>query len=149
MDRERLEKLDLIKERIGVSYTEADAALERAGGDVVKAIIDLEQGTSRKSTGHREEMWVRGNELVDKVKDLIKKGNVSRVIVKNEDGNTIVEIPVTVGVVGTVFAPYLAILGGVAALVTKCKIEIETKDNPNTEESSATVGAGVGENPHQ
>lgn len=141
MDHERLEKLDLIKSRINCSYTEADAALERAGGDVVRAIIDLEQGTMKKAP-QKEEFWVRGNELVDKVKELVKKGNVTRVIVKNEDGNTIVEIPMTVGVVGTVFAPYLAILGGVAALVTKCKIEIE---RPQNNEENATVGAGVGE----
>lgn len=141
MDHERLEKLDLIKSRINCSYTEADAALDRAGGDVVKAIIDLEQGTMKKNP-NKEEFWVKGNELVDKVKDLIKKGNVTRVIVKNEDGRTIVEIPVTVGVVGTVIAPYLAILGGVAALVTKCKIEIERRQGS---EENSPVAAGVGE----
>lgn len=128
MEMERLEKLDMIRERTGVTYGEADAALNRAEGDVVKAIIDLETQQHDAHTsggGVREEFWVRGNEMVDKVKEIIKKGNVTRVIVKSEEGRTLAEIPMTVGVVGTVLAPYVAILGGVAALVTRCKIIIE------------------------
>lgn len=123
MDVDRLEKLDMIRERVGVTYGEADAALERNNGDVVKAIIDLENRSSM--SGVKEEFWVKGNELVDKVKELIKKGNVTRVIIKSEEGKTLVEIPMTVGVVGTVLAPTLAILGGIAALVTRCKVEVE------------------------
>lgn len=138
MDMERLEKLDMIRDRTGASYGEADAALTRSEGDVVKAIIELEQQGShhtQSDTGSthdriREEIWVKGNDLVDKVKELIKKGNVTRVIVKNEEGKILVEIPVTLGVVGTVLAPTAAILGGVAAFVTKCKIEIERKPEP-------------------
>lgn len=135
MNVDRLEKLDMIRDRTGASYGEADAALTRADGDVVKAIIELEQkdakhATSGETGGHdriTEEIWVKGNELVDKVKELIKKGNVTRVVVKNEEGEILVEIPMTIGVVGTVLAPTVAILGGLAAIVTKCKIEIERK----------------------
>lgn len=123
MDVERLEKLDMIRERVEVTYGEADAALERNHGDVVKAIIDLENRSPM--SGMKEEFWVKGNELVDQVKELIKKGNVTRIIIKSEDGKTLVEIPMTVGVVGTVLAPTLAILGGIAALVTRCKVEVE------------------------
>ncbi|AZR74853.1 hypothetical protein BBF96_06960 [Anoxybacter fermentans] len=116
----------MIRERTGVSYGEADAALTRANGDVVKAIIDLEE--KAKQSKVKEEFWVKGNELVDKVKELIKKGNVTRIIVKNEEGVTLVEIPVTLGVLGTMIAPYVAILGGLAALVTRCKIVIEKRE---------------------
>lgn len=140
MEMERLEKLDQIRERTGVSYGEADAALARAEGDVVKAIIDLEERTHHTSMGGgvREEFWVRGNEMVDKVKEIIKKGNVTRVIVKSEDGRTLVEIPMTVGLVGTVIAPYAAILGGLAAIVTRCKIIIEHPEP--TEEHAYAFG---------
>lgn len=142
MEMERLEKLDQIRERTGATYGEADAALTRAEGDVVKAIIELEERhhyTNTTNGGVREEFWVRGNEMVDKVKEIIKKGNVTRVIVKSEDGRTLVEIPMTVGVVGTVIAPYAAILGGLAALVTKCKIIIEHPE-PTGEHAYAYAG---------
>lgn len=145
MDMERLEKLDIICERMGVSYGEADAALEKSGGDVVKAIIYLENeahyrtNSSFNMDGAREEFIVKGNELVDKVKELIKKGNVTRVIVKNEEGKTLVEIPMTVGVVGTVIAPTAAILGGLAALLTRCRIVVE---RPQTAQDPMYAFAG-------
>jgi hypothetical protein len=71
----------------------------------------------------REEVRVRGGQLVDKVHELIERGNVRAVIVKHE-GKVIVEIPLTVGVIGTLLAPQLAALGAVAALLTECTIEI-------------------------
>ncbi len=127
MEMNRLEKLDLIRERTGATYGEADAALSRADGDVVKAIIDLEHRGEKGNV--KEEFWVKGNELVDKVKELIKQGNITRIIVKSEEGKTLVEIPMTIGVLGTVIAPTVAILGGLAALVTRCKIEIIRREN--------------------
>ncbi len=130
MDRERLEILDMIRERTGVSYAEAEEALTRGNGDVVKAIIDLEK--KEQYSNVTEEIWVKGSEMVDKVKELIKKGNVTRIIVKGEDGNTLVEIPATIGVLGTVIAPTIAILGGLAALVTRCKLTIERREPVTT-----------------
>lgn len=122
MDKEKLEKLDQIRERTGVTFAEADAALTRANGDVVAAIIDLEQNAQKNTV--KEEVWVKGNELVEKFKELIKQGNIRRIIIKDEEGKTLVEIPMTIGLLGTVIAPYVAILGGLAAMITKCKIEI-------------------------
>jgi hypothetical protein len=71
-----------------------------------------------------EEVQVLGRDLVDKVKSLIHEGNVRRIIVRDEHGNTFVEIPVTVAAVGAVFAPVLAALGAISALVAKFTIVI-------------------------
>jgi hypothetical protein len=70
-----------------------------------------------------EEMCVRGSQLVGKVNELIAAGNVRRITIKH-DGHTIVELPLTLGVIGTLLAPQVAALGAIAALVTECSIEI-------------------------
>jgi hypothetical protein len=75
-----------------------------------------------------EEYTVSGSNLVDRVRELLHEGNVTRVIVKDEAGKTLLEIPATVGVFGVVLAPWLAALGVVAALVTKCKIIVERRE---------------------
>ena len=75
-----------------------------------------------------EEYTVSGNNIVDRVRELLHEGNVTRVIVKDEGGKTLLEIPASVGVVGVVLAPWLAALGVVAALVTKCKIVVERRE---------------------
>ena len=72
----------------------------------------------------KEEFKVDGNELLKKVQELIKEGNVRRIIIKDKDGKTLVELPVTVGVIGAVFAPVLAAVGAIAALVTECTIQV-------------------------
>ena len=71
-----------------------------------------------------EEVQVLGRDLVEKVKSLIHEGNVQRIIVKDEHGNTFVEIPVTVAAVGAVIAPLLAAIGAISALVAKFTIVI-------------------------
>ncbi len=76
----------------------------------------------------REEFSVSGNNLVDRVRELLHEGNVTRVIVKDDKGKTLLEIPATVGVVGTFIAPWLAALGVIAALVTNCKIVVERRE---------------------
>lgn len=76
----------------------------------------------------REEYTVSGSNLVDRVRELLHEGNVTRIIVKDEAGKTLLEIPVTVGVVGVVLAPWLAALGVVAALVANCKIVVERRE---------------------
>jgi hypothetical protein len=76
----------------------------------------------------REEFTVSGKNLVDRVGELLHEGNVTRVIVKNEVGKTLLEIPATVGVVGVIVAPWLAALGVVAALVANCRIVVERRE---------------------
>lgn len=75
----------------------------------------------------REEFHVSGKEIVKKVKELVKEGNARRIIIKNETGKTIIEIPLTIGFVGAVLAPVLAAVGALAALVTECTIIVEKK----------------------
>jgi hypothetical protein len=74
-----------------------------------------------------EEIQVLGRDLVDRVKTLIHEGNVNRIIIKDDKGNTFVEIPVTVATLGAIFAPVLAAVGAISALVAKFKIVIERK----------------------
>lgn len=71
-----------------------------------------------------ESFKVAGAQLVDAVKKLLHEGNVRRVIIK-QGGRTVAEFPVTVGVVGIVFAPMLAAVGALAAILTECTIEVE------------------------
>ena len=78
-------------------------------------------------TNSREEFKVDGKELVKRVKELIAAGNARRIIIKNETGETVIEIPLTIGAVGALIAPALAAVGAIAALLTKCTIIVEKK----------------------
>jgi hypothetical protein len=75
-----------------------------------------------------EEFKVSGEDLLKKVKAIIKEGNVRRITVRNKDGKNLVELPLTVGVVGAVLAPMLAAVGAVAALVTECTLVVEREE---------------------
>jgi predicted regulator of Ras-like GTPase activity (Roadblock/LC7/MglB family) len=77
---------------------------------------------------YQEEFKVSGEDLLKRVKELIAEGNVRRITVKGKDGKTIVEMPLTVGVVGAVLAAPLAAIGAIAALVTECTITVERED---------------------
>jgi hypothetical protein len=77
-----------------------------------------------------EEVQVMGNNLVDKVKELIHEGNVQRLIIKDEHGHVFVEIPVTFAALGVIAAPVLAAVGAIAALVTKCTLVVERREPP-------------------
>lgn len=74
---------------------------------------------------HEEEFKVEGEELLKKVKELIKQGNIRRITIKTKEGKTIIEIPLTLGVVGAVLLPVFAAVSAIAALVTECTISIE------------------------
>ena len=82
-------------------------------------------GTMTKRT---EEFKVSGEDLLKKVKNLINEGNVRKITVKSKENKTIVELPLTVGVVGVALAPLLAAVGAIAALVTECTIVVERED---------------------
>jgi uncharacterized protein DUF4342 len=71
-----------------------------------------------------ESFKVAADQLVDSIKRIVHEGNVRRVIIK-QDGRAVVEFPITVGVIGTVFAPMLAAAGALAAVLTDCTIEVE------------------------
>jgi hypothetical protein len=73
----------------------------------------------------KEEFKVNGEDLLRKVKELINEGNVRRIIIKSKEGKQLIELPLTIGVVGAVLAPVLAAVGAIAALVTECTIVVE------------------------
>ncbi len=72
-----------------------------------------------------EEFRVEGEKLIAKIKELFHEGNVRRIIIKDKDGKTVMEIPVTLGVVGALIAPQLAAIGAIAALLTEATIVVE------------------------
>ena len=78
-----------------------------------------------KERGRQERYKVAGEKLLSKVKELIQEGNVRRIIIKNEEDKTLIEIPLTIGVVGAAIFPVWAAVGAIAALVTSCSIEVE------------------------
>jgi CBS domain-containing protein len=81
-------------------------------------------GTSVKEI-RTEELKVSADDLVKTVKQLLHEGNVRRIIVKDDKGKALLDIPVTIGVVGTIIAPWLAALGVIGALATNCTIVVE------------------------
>ncbi len=81
--------------------------------------------TKSKTT---EEFKVNGEELLKKVKELIAEGNIRKITIRNKEGKSIIELPLTIGVVGAVLAPPLAAVGAIAALVTECTIVVEREE---------------------
>ena len=82
----------------------------------------------KEKTTHIETIKVAGNDLVGKVKEIAHQGNVRRIVIKNEEGKELIQVPLTLGVIGAVLLPVLAAVGALAALVTDCTIEIERED---------------------
>ena len=72
-----------------------------------------------------EEFSVNGEDLLAKVKEIIHEGKIRRIIIKKKDGDTVMEIPMTLGVVGALIAPQLAAIGAIAALVTEATVVVE------------------------
>ena len=72
-----------------------------------------------------ETFTVSSDDLVQKVKELVHEGNVRRIIIKNEEGKILLEIPVTIGVIGMILVPWLAAIGTIAALATNCTIVVQ------------------------
>lgn len=128
MEEITLEKIDLIRGRTGLGYAAAKEILEKNNGNVVDTLIYIEQ--NQKS--FTQNIADTGNELIDTVKDIIKKGNVNRIKIK-KDNKTIIDIPVTAGVAAgalSLFYPSLLVLGTVTAIISKISIEVE---RPNGE----------------
>ncbi|NLP27351.1 MAG: DUF4342 domain-containing protein [Clostridiales bacterium] len=121
-----LEKVDLVKDRTGVSYTEAKEALEASEGNVVDALVFIENKKKNKGVFYQTK-----EEFINWIKDIINKGNVTRIKIKKED-NVLVDLPVNAGIAVTgltalLSAPLLAI-GVVSAVVTKVTVEITKED---------------------
>ncbi|OOB76372.1 ubiquitin [Clostridium haemolyticum] len=129
-----LEKIDILRERTGVSYTEAKEALEKCDGNVVDSLIYLENTIQENKSSIREDIYSTKEDFMKWIKDIAKKGNVNRIRVK-KDEKVIVDIPVNAGVAAGVIAamyPLVIILGVVGAFVTKVTVEI-VKDDGSVE----------------
>ncbi|WP_257305246.1 DUF4342 domain-containing protein [Geothrix campi] len=86
--------------------------------------------TDTQNRTRTEEIRLDGGKVLDKIKELIHQGNIRRIILKNEDGKTLIEIPLTLGLVGAALLPVFAAVGALAAVVTRMVIVVE-----KTEES--------------
>ena len=124
MSQVTIEAIDKVLARLPkATYKQAKEALQKTDGNVVEAIIYLEsnysdlKGSSKKTT----------DELKEQVLDLIKKSNVVRLIIERK-GETMLNIPLTVGVVGVIIGPMLTLVGLSAAVLSKCKIKIANED---------------------
>jgi hypothetical protein len=85
----------------------------------------------------KEEFRVKGEALVDKIRQLIHEGNVRRLIIKDAEGKVYLEIPVTFGVIGALIAPMLAAAGAVAAMVADLKVEVIRDNDPDIKEKDS------------
>lgn len=125
-----LEMLDQVIKRTGVSYAEAKDALEEADGDVLDAIIYIEKIRDLEFKSQEKCKYESIDELKNWFKDLINKGNVSRIKV-SKDGKTIVDVPVNAGIAAGVIAiviPPIFAFVVIAAVVTKITIEVTKED---------------------
>jgi len=80
---------------------------------------------TKKKNQKTESFKVKGEELLKKVKEIIKEGNVRKITIKDKDEKTLVVLPLTIGVIGAVIAPVLAAVGAIAALVAECTVSVE------------------------
>lgn len=136
MEEITLEKVDQVKARTGVSYAEAKKALENCGGNVLETIIYLEKNEEININYINNEEMKSGdateniNEFKEWLRELIQKGNVSRIKIK-KDNKVLVDIPVNAGIAATVIAiiiPPILAFGVIAAVATKITIEITKED---------------------
>ncbi|MEW6622723.1 MAG: DUF4342 domain-containing protein [Bacillota bacterium] len=120
---EKLDKVELVRDRTGVSYEKARDYLEKNKWDVVEAIIALEKEKfifeSELAT-----MKVKGKDLLYKIKDLIKQGNIAKIVVK-KDGKKVISIPVNGGIILALFFPYFVALSAVIVLMADYELEVE------------------------
>lgn len=107
---------------------------------------DTRTDTAEHTTSVTEEFKVSGEAVVSKVKELVREGNVRRITIKNEEGRTLIEIPLTIGVIGTVLLPVWAAIGAIAALAANLTIAVERRvpkaDAPKDEALETTPKAG-------
>ncbi|UCD95971.1 MAG: DUF4342 domain-containing protein [Candidatus Bathyarchaeota archaeon] len=101
--------------KCGAKLSEDDRFCSACGAPVAKIV--------------KEEISVSSDNLIEKVKELLHEGNVTRIIVKDDAGKVLLEIPATVGIIGVVIAPWLAALGAIAALASNCKIVVERREH--------------------
>lgn len=128
-----LEQIDKVLERFpNISYAEAKEALIIADGDIIDAIIYLEQmkkSSKLKIKAKAEEVLGKDTEQIkDQIKEMLKKSNVIRIVIEKED-RTIMNIPITIGVIGLALGPLVTLVGLSAAVLGKFNIKIENEED--------------------
>jgi hypothetical protein len=116
-----LEKIDMVRERTGLSYTAARQLLAEAEGDVVQALVLSEE--ERQQEGSVRFSRMAGN-LLGPVKRALARSNRLRLKIKNEEG-TLLEIPAALGLAGALLAPKLTAFGAVALLLANYRLEVQ------------------------
>lgn len=136
-----LDKIDILRKRLGLTYREAKKALDEAGGDVIEALIRYEEG-KKSEVVEQIETW--SSKILTRIKDILQKGQATKIKIK-KDGKTVAEIPATagaLGVLGVLASTELAILAGistVAALFNRYTLEIE-RPGGQVEEHALDLG---------
>jgi len=103
---------------------------EQAEAEVDGVEVEVEVEEAEETSGdEREEYSVCGEDLLSRVKDLVREGNIRRITIRSVEGNTLIEIPLAIGVVGAMLLPVWAAVGAIAALVTNCTIAVERRED--------------------
>ena len=101
----------------------------QAEAEVDGVEVEVEVEEEAAGDGEREEYKVCGDDLLGRVKELVREGNIRRITIRSEDGNTLIEIPLAIGLVGAMLLPVWAAVGSIAALVTNCTIAVERRED--------------------
>lgn len=125
-DRERMEKMDLLRARFNISYAQAREALEACNWDPVEAAVRLETARSA-GAGVFEELKVTGGDLVDTIKRLLHEGNINRIIIKDSRGTELLNLPVNGLIVVTALIPILTAIGAVAVVAMDYTVLVERR----------------------
>lgn len=134
MSKITIEAIDQVMERVpGATYAEVREALIKSDGDVIYAIILLQENSTEKEKENKnkktfEEVFGKDSDKIkEEITELLRKSNVIRIVIE-KNGKIIMNIPITVGVVGVVFAPILTLIGLSASVLAKYRIKIENED---------------------
>lgn len=127
-----LEKIDRLRARVDLTYEEASAYLEAAGGDLVQALIMAERDFEYVADDHyddsgfeADEHWLdNGQTWVARLAETVRRGSAMKLVVER-DGANVAHMPVAAGLVGAIFAPELAAVGAIVALATRCTLRLE------------------------
>jgi len=133
MDNITIEKVDAVFERIpSATYADAKEALIKCNGDVVEAVVYLENQKKNKGKKAKETLedvfGKDGEDIKNQLKDLLKKSSVVRVIVE-KDNKVMMNIPLTVGVVGAALIPVITLVGLSAAVITNYRIKVQNEES--------------------
>ena len=111
------------------TYSERNLSYDMKTMDEVEAVVENAIDTAVEEPKTRtEEIKATGESVVGKVKELVHQGNIRRVTIRDSKDRNLIDIPLTVGVVGAIVAPQLAAIGAIAALLTDCSLVVEKLD---------------------